>query len=138
MTHVQNLLLLLAGHHKVCLGPPPKPVQVPQDGIPSLQVWVPRQAAVSERAEGALSATAHVTAEVLGPGADPSGTPPVTALPVDSEPLTTALSAAFQPVLYPLSHPSLKPMSLPFRDKDVMWDGVKLCISPGSSIIECY
>ena len=30
-----------------------------------------------------------------------------------------------QPIPYPLSGPSIKPLSLQFRDKDVMWDSVK-------------
>lgn len=108
---------------------------------PFLQGVAARAGRGQGTAEGALSPTVHVPCrgvEQFGPWTDPSGTLPITALAVDSEPLTTALSAAFQPVLYPLRYPSLKPTSLPLRDKDVMWDSVKLCIGLGSSIIEGY
>ncbi|TRZ08094.1 hypothetical protein HGM15179_019012 [Zosterops borbonicus] len=36
-----------------------------------------------------------------------------------------SLAASIQPIPYPLNSPLLKPMSVQFRDKDVIWDHVK-------------
>ncbi|RMC13130.1 hypothetical protein DUI87_10661 [Hirundo rustica rustica] len=52
-------------------------------------------------------------------------TPLVTGLPLDTEPLTATLSVVFQPSPYPPSGPSVKSVSLQFRDTDVVWNSVK-------------
>ena len=62
-THVQDLALSLLELHEVHTGPPLKPVQVPQDGIPSLQRvnHTTQLGAASKLAEGALDPAVHVT-----------------------------------------------------------------------------
>jgi len=47
------------------------------------------------------------------------GTPLVTGLPLDTEPLI------FPPILYPSNSPAFGLISLPFRDEDVVWNHVK-------------
>ncbi|NXW38884.1 F16P1 bisphosphatase, partial [Phaetusa simplex] len=62
MTHVQDLALGLVELHEVLTGPPLKPVQVPLDGIPSLQCVdrATQLSVVSKLAEGALNPTVHL------------------------------------------------------------------------------
>ncbi|KAK4823607.1 hypothetical protein QYF61_004210 [Mycteria americana] len=64
--------------------------------------------------------------------------PLVTGLHLDIEPLTaTLLSVTMQPSPYPPSGPSVKPMSLQFRDKDVVRDSIK-CFAQVQSFIPWY
>ncbi|KAK4810558.1 hypothetical protein QYF61_004521 [Mycteria americana] len=61
-THVQALALGLVELHEVCTGPLLKPVEVPLDGIPSLQCvdHTTRLGVICKLAEGALNPTVHV------------------------------------------------------------------------------
>ncbi|PKU30563.1 hypothetical protein llap_19132 [Limosa lapponica baueri] len=63
LTQMQDLALGLVELQEVCTGPPLKPVQVPLDGIPSLQrVDCATQLGVMGKlAEGALNPTVHVS-----------------------------------------------------------------------------
>ena len=63
LTHVQDLALGLVELHEVHMGPPLQPVQVPLDGIPSLQCvnHTTQLGVISRLAEGALNPTVHVT-----------------------------------------------------------------------------
>ncbi|RMC13969.1 hypothetical protein DUI87_09053 [Hirundo rustica rustica] len=72
------------------------------------------------------------TLENTSPNTNPRGTPHVTALHLDMKRLSTvalwslrSLSATMQTIPYPFTGPSIKSMSLQFRDKDVVWDNVK-------------
>ncbi|KAJ7400492.1 hypothetical protein BTVI_105039 [Pitangus sulphuratus] len=60
-----------------------------------------------------------------GLNTDPLGTPLVTDVHCDSEPLTTTLDAAVQLLSYPSNGPHIKSISLQFREKDVVVDSVK-------------
>jgi len=64
-THVQDPTLDLVEPHEVCTGSLLKPVQVPLDGIPSLQcVNLIKQLGVTGKlAEGSHYPTVHVTNE---------------------------------------------------------------------------
>ncbi|KAJ7424375.1 protein phosphatase 1 regulatory subunit 12A [Pitangus sulphuratus] len=55
----------------------------------------------------------------IGPSTNLRGTRLISGLHVDSELLTTIPREAIQTVLYPLSGPSIKSLSLQFRDKDI-------------------
>ena len=57
LIQVQDLALGLVEPHEVCIGPPLKPVQVPLDGIPSLQCVnrTTQLGVISKRAESALN-----------------------------------------------------------------------------------
>ena len=62
LTHVQDLALGLVELHAVHAGPPLQPVQVPLNGIPSLQRvnHTTQLVVLGKLAEGALSPTVHV------------------------------------------------------------------------------
>ncbi|KAK4822239.1 hypothetical protein QYF61_011880 [Mycteria americana] len=83
-----------------------KPVKIPLDVIPSLQHV---NSSMSTTQLGVVGKLAEV----------------VTGFHLDIELLTTTLSATIQPIPYPQSGPSVKSMSLQFRDKDVVRDSVK-------------
>jgi len=141
--YVQDLALGLGEPHEVCMGPPLKPVKVPLDGIPSLQcvdhtTWL---GVVGILAESALNPTVRVADKdvkqcrfqhrplknttchwsALGPQA------------VDRN----SLSETIQPISYLLSGPSVKSMTLQFRDNDVMWDSVKCFAQTQADDISC-
>ena len=60
---LQDLALGLIEPHEVHMGPPLKPIEVPLDGIRSLQRVdrTTQLGIVGKRAEGALNPTVHVT-----------------------------------------------------------------------------
>ncbi|KAK4808881.1 hypothetical protein QYF61_007996 [Mycteria americana] len=130
-TQVQNFALGLVELHEVRTGPPLKPVQVPLDGIPSLQRvdCTTQLGVVGKLAEGALNPTVHVTAkdvkqcqsqhQPLRNAACHCSPPGHRAIDHNS------LSATIQPIPYPPSGPSVKSTSLQFRDKDVVRDSIK-------------
>lgn len=62
LTHGQDLACGLVELHEVYTGPPPEPVKVPLDGIPSIQCAdCPTQCGViGKPAEGTLNPTVHV------------------------------------------------------------------------------
>ncbi|KAK4828488.1 hypothetical protein QYF61_026759 [Mycteria americana] len=130
LTHVQDLALGLVELHKVRRGPPLKPVKVPLDGIPSLQRvdHTTQLGVIGKLAEGALNPTVHVADKDVKERQSqyrslrnttrhwsPRGHQVVD---------RNSLSVTIQPIPYPLSGPSIKFISLQFRDKDVMLDGV--------------
>ncbi|PKU47351.1 hypothetical protein llap_2318 [Limosa lapponica baueri] len=90
LIHVQNLALGLFELHEVHMGPLLKPVQVPLDGILSLQHGdcATDLGIVGKLAEGALNPTVHV-ANINSAG--PSTDPLVTACHLDIKPLSTSL-----------------------------------------------
>ena len=56
------IALCVAELHDVCTGPPLKPVQVPQDGTPSLQRadCTTQPCVIDKLAQGALNPTVHI------------------------------------------------------------------------------
>ena len=108
-----------------------RPVQVPLNGIPSLQRinHTTQLGVVGKLAEGALGPTVHVTDKDIKhhrPQYQPLrhitchwSPPGHRATDCNS------VSASIKPVPYPASGPSVKSLSLQFRDKDIMWDSVK-------------
>ncbi|GAB0197909.1 cAMP-dependent protein kinase inhibitor alpha [Grus japonensis] len=90
---------LALGHvelHAVRTGPPLQPVKVPLDGIPSLQRvdHTTQLGVVGKLAEGALNPTVHDADKDVKQCRSqyrPRGTPLVTVLHLDTEPLTTTL-----------------------------------------------
>ncbi|PKU41812.1 hypothetical protein llap_7885 [Limosa lapponica baueri] len=137
MSQVQDLALGLIELHEVDMDPPLKPVQVSLDGIPSLQRvdCTTQLGVVSKLAEGALYPTVRVSnKDVKQPW---SKYLPLRNTTCQWSPLghqavdRNALSAAIQPVPYPLSDTSIKSISLQFRDQDVVRDCQMLCTSPG-------
>ncbi|KAK4823520.1 hypothetical protein QYF61_003029 [Mycteria americana] len=142
-THVQDLALGLVDLHEVCMGPPSKSVKVPLGGIPSLQrVNCTMQPGVVDKpAEGALSPTVHVTNKEVKQRW--SQYQPLRKATCHSSPLghqaidRNYLSETIQPIPYPSSGPSVKSMSLQFRDKDGMRDSVK-CFAQVQGFIPWY
>ncbi|PKU43757.1 hypothetical protein llap_5947 [Limosa lapponica baueri] len=143
MTQVQDLALGLVELHEVCMGPPLKPVQVPLDGTPSLQCVsrTTQFGVISKLAEGALYLTLHVSDKGVKQHWSqykllrnaichwfPHGY-----LAADHK----SLSAAIQPIPYPLSGPSIKSISLHFRDQDAMKDSIK-CFTQNQGFIPWY
>ncbi|KAK4832903.1 hypothetical protein QYF61_026546 [Mycteria americana] len=130
-THVQDLALGPVELHEVHTCPPLKPVKVPLDGIPSLQRVdsTTQLGDVGKLAEGALNPTVHVTDKDVKQRQ--SQYQPLRNTTHHWYPLghraidCNSLSATIQPIPYPPSSPSIKSMSLQFRDKDVVWDSVK-------------
>ncbi|KAK4824261.1 hypothetical protein QYF61_012527 [Mycteria americana] len=132
-TRVQDLALGLVELHEVCMGPLLKPVKVPLDGTPSLQHvdCTTQLGVISKLAEGALNPTVPVADKdrplrnvthhwsPLGHGA------------IDCN----SLSVTIQPIPYPLSGPSVKSISLQFRDKDVVRDSLKCFAQVQGSIL---
>ncbi|KAK4831314.1 hypothetical protein QYF61_016803, partial [Mycteria americana] len=129
LTHVQDLALGLVELPEVCMGPPLKPVKVPLDGIPSLQRVdrTTQLGVIGKLAEGALNPTIHIVKDMeqCRSQYQPLRNATHHWSPLDIKPLNTTLSVTIQPIPYPLSGPSIKSMSLQFRDKDVMQDSVK-------------
>ncbi|KAK4823457.1 hypothetical protein QYF61_002293 [Mycteria americana] len=127
-THVQDLALGLCEVHT---GPPLKPVKVPLDGIPSHQCVnrTTQLGVVGRLAEGALDPTVHVTDKDVKQHW--SQYQPLRNATCHWSPLGhravdhNSLSATIQPIPYPPSGPSIRSISLQFRDKDVMRDSVK-------------
>ncbi|KAK4829762.1 hypothetical protein QYF61_006486 [Mycteria americana] len=145
-THVQDLALGLFELHEVHTVPPLKPVKVPLDGIPSLQ-HVDRTTqlgVIGKLAEGALNPTVHVTNKDVKQRW--SQHRPLRNATHHWSPLgyqaidRNSLSVTIQPIPYPLSGPSVKSMSLQFRDKDVVQDSVK-CFAQVQSVgtsLDCH
>jgi len=94
-THVQDLALGLVEPHEVHTGPFLKFVQVPLDGIPSF--WcvncTTQLGVICKVAEGALDLAKSLMKMLnsTGPSTDTCGTPLVTGIHLDIEPLTTTL-----------------------------------------------
>lgn len=105
-----------------------QPVQTPQDGIPSLlRVHCTSQLGVGCRLAGSDSIPLPtLLTKMLSTGPHSAPGPPRNTLLI-----TALLLDLLLLVAYPLSGPSIKPMSLHFRDKAVVQDCVKLCTSPG-------
>ncbi|KAK4818782.1 hypothetical protein QYF61_019128, partial [Mycteria americana] len=130
-THAQDLALGLAELHEVRTGPPLKPVNVPLDGIPSLQRvdHTTQLGVIGKLAEGALNPTVHVTdkdvkwcqSQYRPLRNDTCHWCPLGHQAIDRN----SLSVAIQPIPYPPSGPSITSMSLQFRDRDVVLDSVK-------------
>ncbi|GAB0176555.1 hypothetical protein GRJ2_000120700 [Grus japonensis] len=124
-THVQDLALGLVELHVLCIGLCLKPVKVPLDGILSLQHvdCTTQLGVVSKLAEGALDPTVHVANKDVKQCR--SQYQPLRNTTRHWSPLghraidCNSFSMAIQPIPYPLTAPSIKCMSLQFRDKDV-------------------
>ncbi|KAK4826701.1 hypothetical protein QYF61_010916 [Mycteria americana] len=130
-TQVQYLALDLVELHEVRMGPPLKPVKVLLDCIPSLQQVdrTTQLGVVGKLAEGALNPTVHVADKDVKQHW--SQYRPLRNATRHWSPLghqaveCNSLSATIQPIPYPPSGPSVRSMSLQFRDKDVTWDSAK-------------
>ncbi|KAK4811014.1 hypothetical protein QYF61_015718 [Mycteria americana] len=138
-THVQDLALGLVELHEVPMGPPLKPVKVPLDGIPSLRCTnrTTQLGVICRLAEGALNPTVHVADKDVKQHR--SQYQPLRNATHHWSPLghravdRNSLSVTIQPIPYPPSGPSVKSMSLQFRDKDVVRDSVK-CFAQVQSV----
>ncbi|KAK4813670.1 hypothetical protein QYF61_017637, partial [Mycteria americana] len=143
LTHVQDLALDLVELHEIRTDPPLKPVKVPLDGIPSLQRvdCTIQLGVVGKLAEGALNPAVHVANKDIKQRQ--SQYRPLRNATCLWSPLghgavdRYSLSAPIQPIPYPLSGPSVKSMSLQFRDKGVVQDSVK-CFAQVQGFIPWY
>ncbi|CAM9177511.1 unnamed protein product, partial [Bubo scandiacus] len=132
LAHVQDLVLGLVELYMVCTGLSLKPVKVLLDGIASLQPLdcTTELGVISELAEGALNPNVHVANKDVKQH-EPRYWPPrnttchCSLLGHQAAVDSNALRVTVQPIPYPPSGPSIKSMSLQFRDKDVMQDSVK-------------
>ncbi|KAK4831337.1 hypothetical protein QYF61_017468 [Mycteria americana] len=130
-THVQDLALGPVELHEVRTGPPLKPVRVPLEGIPSL--WhvnsTTQLGDIGKLAEGALNPTVHVADKDVKQRwfqYRPLRNATCPWFPLGHRAVDrNSLSVTMQPISYPPSSPSIKSMSLQFRDKDVVQDSVK-------------
>jgi len=127
-TLVQDLAHGLAEFHEVHRGPPLKHVRVPLDGICSFQ-HVNRTTqfgVIFKLAKGELSPTVHVTnKDVKQPRSQYQSQRNVTChlFPLGHRAIdcnSSSVTIQSNPNV-----PSIKFMSLQFRDKNVMWDSVK-------------
>ncbi|KAK4813652.1 hypothetical protein QYF61_014951 [Mycteria americana] len=139
----QDLALGLVELHEVLTGPPLKLVKVPLGSIPFLQRvhCITQLCVVGKLAEGALNPTVHVTDKDVKQCR--SQYRPLRNTTRHWSPLGhqavdhNSLSASIQPVPHPPSGPSVKSMSLQFRDKDVMQDSVKCFAQVQADDISC-
>ncbi|KAK4820500.1 hypothetical protein QYF61_000079, partial [Mycteria americana] len=134
-TRVQDLALGLVEPHEVHMGPLLKLVQVPLNGISSLRcVNRTTQLGVTcKLAEGALDPTVYVIDEILnstGPNTHPGGTPLVTDLHLDIEPLTTMLwmRPSNQFLIHRTVHPSNPYLSN--LERRMLWGTIMLLTDP--------
>ncbi|PKU36589.1 hypothetical protein llap_13111 [Limosa lapponica baueri] len=129
-THVQDLALNLvifmrfAWAHLSSLSRP-----LCMASLPSSMLTAPQLGVISNLAEGVLNPTVHVADKDVKQ--HQSQYRPLRNTTHHWSPLghqaidRNSLSATIHPIPYPPSGPSVKSMSLQFRDKDIMWDRVK-------------
>ncbi|KAJ7410419.1 hypothetical protein WISP_108598 [Willisornis vidua] len=95
LTQVQHLVLVLVKPHEVPMAHLPDLVQVALDGIPSFKCvnCTTQLGVICRFTEGALDLSMSLMKIInnAGPNTDPRGTPLVTDVHQDSEPLTTIL-----------------------------------------------
>ncbi|PKU36192.1 hypothetical protein llap_13505 [Limosa lapponica baueri] len=121
-TDMQDLALALVELQEVHTGPSLKPVKISLDGIPSLQHidGTTQLGVISKLAEGALKPTVSVAnkdVKQYWSQYQPLRNTTHHWLPLGHRAIDrSSLSAAIQPIPYPQSGPSIKSMSLQFRD----------------------
>ena len=127
----RTLTLALLNFMRYARGPPLSPVQVPRDGIPSLQHvnHTTQLGVIGNLAEGALSPTVHaVDKDVKQRWSQywplKNTTPHWSSLGHQAV-YCDFVCATIQSIPYPPSGASIRSMSLHFRDKDVVQDSVK-------------
>ena len=126
---MQDLALVLVELHEVRTGPPLKPVKVPLGGIPSFQCVnrITELGVIGKLGEGAFNPTVQVANKNVKQHQSQyrplrNTTHHWSTLGVAD---SNSLSVTIQPIPCPPSGPSVKSMSLQFRDKDVVRDSVK-------------
>ncbi|PKU42978.1 hypothetical protein llap_6739 [Limosa lapponica baueri] len=139
LIHMQDLALGLVELHEVSTDPPLKPVNNPLDGFASLQhVDCSTQLGViGTLAEGALNPTIHVTNKGVKEYHSPEECHSSLVSSWTPSHQLQLFSVAIQPLPYRVSGPSVKSMSLQFRDQDVMQDSIKCFAQVHVDVLSC-